>query len=226
MNNLPFIQLESQHSDEHKLVNACIIWLHGLGANGNDFVPVVPRMKLHPSIKARFVFPDAKMRAISHYGGQPVPAWYDFVIEGMERQVSTVDLMESKADIEALIHQQVLSGIPTDRIIVAGFSQGGALAYEVALNGSFQLGGLMAMSTYLPRKNAIHLNANNIDLPIHVFHGDRDNVVPLALGLESAEELEQKGFDIKVKRYAMEHTVCLEQLDHISAFLNEVLADQ
>lgn len=205
--------------------NASIIWLHGLGASGDDFVPVIPRIQLADHINMRFVFPHAPMRSIAYFGGETMPAWYDFSIEGVERTVDESHLKTMVSSIEALIEHELSLGIKSERIFIAGFSQGGALAYETVLKNNYQLAGLLAMSTYLPKAQTLSDTQLDVSFPMNVFHGTQDNVVPMSLGESSIKALQQKGFEPKVNTYQMAHTVCLEQLDDISQFLNSVLAD-
>lgn len=205
--------------------NASIIWLHGLGASGDDFVPVIPRIQLADHINMRFVFPHAPQRSIAYFGGETMPAWYDFSIEGVERTVDESHLKTMVSSIEALIEHELSLGIKSERIFIAGFSQGGALAYETVLKNNYQLAGLLAMSTYLPKAQTLSDTQLDVSFPMNVFHGTQDNVVPMSLGESSIKALQQKGFEPKVNTYQMAHTVCLEQLDDISQFLNSVLAD-
>ena len=205
--------------------NASIIWLHGLGASGDDFVPVIPRINLSDDINMRFVFPHAPIRSIAYFGGESMPAWYDFSIEGVARKVDETHLKTMVQSIEGLIEHELSLGINSERIFIAGFSQGGALAYETVLNNKYTLAGLLAMSTYLPKAQSLQTTPLALDFPMNIFHGTQDDVVPMSLGNSSIEALKQKGFDPKVNTYEMAHTVCLEQLDDISQVLNAVLAD-
>lgn len=203
--------------------NASIIWLHGLGASGDDFAPIVPQLKLDESIKARFIFPHAPLRPITFNGGMEMPAWYDFTIEGVNRIVNPEDLKQTREEILKLIQQELDLGIPANRIVLAGFSQGGAIAYDVAFNFNQPLAGLMTMSTYVADEKALDLGQQKSSLPIHIFHGINDQVVPLSLGDSAKHLLEEKGFEPEYSLYPMEHSVCLAQIRDITAFLNKVL---
>lgn len=209
---------------EAGMVNACIIWLHGLGASGDDFAPIVPQLKLDESIHARFIFPHAPQRAITFNGGVNMSAWYDFTIEGVERKVNSQHLLEVRQQIEQLIQQEVDRGIPSDRIVLAGFSQGGAIAYDVAFCCEKPLAGLMAMSTYVADFSVLEHAAQPTHFPVHIFHGTQDQVVPLSLGEKAKLALERKGWHPEYSLYAMDHSVCLAQVRDISRFLNKVLA--
>lgn len=221
MSYLPCIEIEPANT---KPANASIIWLHGLGASGDDFAPVAAQLKLDDTIAMRFIFPHAPMRAITHNGGMQMPAWYDFVINGLDRQINPEDLTQICGKISNLIQREIDRGVPSERIIIAGFSQGGAIAYQVAMSSEHKLAGLMAMSTYVPEENTIKQSHVDSDFPIHIFHGSEDSVVPELLGIKAKELLEQKGYQPEYSQYAMEHTVCISQIRDIAAFINKCLA--
>jgi phospholipase/carboxylesterase len=218
---LPCIETEPA---EMKQANASIIWLHGLGASGDDFAPVSSQLKLDESIDMRFIFPHAPMRSITHNGGMKMPAWYDFVISGSDREVNTDHLSQITQQIADLIQREIDRGVASNRIIIAGFSQGGAIAYKVAMSFEHKLAGLMALSTYVPEENTIKQSQVHSDFPIHIFHGSEDQVVPELLGIKAKELLEEKGYQPEYSQYAMEHTVCLTQIRDIAAFINKCLA--
>jgi phospholipase/carboxylesterase len=197
--------------------------LHGLGASGDDFAPIAPQLKLDESIALRFIFPHAKMRAITHNNGMQMPAWYDFVIKGLDREINAHDLKESTQHIMDLVQREVDRGVPSQRIIIAGFSQGGAIAYQVAMSFKEPLAGLMAMSTYVPDTNTISQSVVSMGLPIHIFHGDQDKVVPEALGLSAKQLLEDNGYSPQYSQYAMDHSVCHSEIRDIAKFINDCL---
>jgi len=205
--------------------NASVIWLHGLGASGDDFSPIVPQLKLNESIRARFIFPRAPLRAMTFNGGVEMPAWYDFTINGMKREVDPKDLKQSRQQILALIEQEIERGVPSNRIVLAGFSQGGAIAYDVAFSVQQSIAGLMAMSTYVADEQSLDFSIQPANLPIHIYHGIHDQVVPLALGKDALAILERHGLKPEFSEYAMEHSVCLSQIRDITAFLNRVLGE-
>jgi phospholipase/carboxylesterase len=217
---LPSIEIEPVGSVP---ANASIIWLHGLGASGDDFAPIVPQLKLDDSIALRFIFPHAPMRAITHNGGMQMPAWYDFVINGVDREINSDNLMQTSDQIASLIQREIDRGVPSNRIIIAGFSQGGAIAYQVAMSTKHKLAGLMAMSTYVPDDNTVRTSEVNADFPIHIFHGSEDLVVPELLGIKAKALLEEKGFSPEYSQYAMEHTVSISQIRDIAGFMNKCL---
>ena len=221
MRLLPFEIIETQPEN----IDACVIWLHGLGASGHDFVPVVPELQLPASMAVRFVFPHAPAIAVTINGGMVMPAWYDILaMAGAERQLDTAQLMASVDAVAALIADQREQGIASERIVLAGFSQGGAVAYQLALSYPEPLAGLMTMSTYFPTSETLVPSSANAELPIHVFHGSRDPMVPESMGLDALAVLKTLGYAPEYKSYAMEHELCLEQIQDISRWLQSVLS--
>lgn len=221
MSLLPCEIVETQTEN----IDACVIWLHGLGASGHDFVPVVPALQLPASMAVRFVFPHAPAIAVTINGGMVMPAWYDILtMAGAKRQLDTAQFMGSVDAVAALIADQREQGIASERVVLAGFSQGGAVAYQLALTYAEPLAGLMTMSTYFPTSESLVPSSANAALPIHVFHGSRDPMVPESMGLDSVAALKTLGYTPEYKSYAMEHELCLEQIQDISQWLQRVLA--
>lgn len=221
MSLLPCEIVETQATD----IDACVIWLHGLGASGHDFVPVVPELQLPASMAVRFIFPHAPAIPVTINGGMVMPAWYDILtMTGDERRLDTAQLMASVDAVAALIADQREKGIASERIVLAGFSQGGAVAYQLALTYAEKLAGLMTMSTYFPTSETLVPSSANAALPIHVFHGSRDPMVPESMGLDSVAALKALGYAPEYKNYAMEHELCLAQIQDISQWLQRVLA--
>lgn len=221
MRLLPFEIIETQPEN----IDACVIWLHGLGASGHDFVPVVPELQLPASMAVRFVFPHAPAIAVTINGGMVMPAWYDILaMAGAERQLDTAQLMASVDAVAALIADQREQGIASERIVLAGFSQGGAVAYQLALSYPEPLAGLMTMSTYFPTSETLVPSPTNAALPVHVFHGSRDPMVPEGMGLDSVAALKALGYAPEYKSYAMAHELCLAQIQDISQWLQGVLS--
>ncbi len=221
MSLLPCEIVETQTEN----IDACVIWLHGLGASGHDFVPVVPALQLPASLAVRFVFPHAPAIAVTINGGMVMPAWYDILtMAGAERRLDTAQLMASVDAVAALIADQREQGIASERIVLAGFSQGGAVAYQLALTYAEPLAGLMTMSTYFPTSETLVPSSANAALPIHVFHGSRDPMVPESMGLDSVAALKALGYAPEYKSYDMEHELCLAQIQDISQWLQRVLA--
>jgi len=203
---------------------ASIIWLHGLGANGHDFEPIVPELRLPNSLPVRFIFPHSPSIPVSINGGMTMPAWYDILEMSIERKVDLTHLTESAMAVQALIDREIERGIDSSRIIVAGFSQGGAVAYQAALTYPKPLAGLLAMSTYFATKDSITLSEANKDISINIMHGSQDPVVVPTLGDDAASTLIALGYQPSYKQYPMEHAVCSEQVSDISTWIQSVLA--
>lgn len=203
--------------------DAVVIWLHGLGADGHDFAPIVPELHLPEELGIRFIFPHAPSQPVTVNNGYVMPAWFDIIAMGLDREVDTEQLLVSAEAISRYIDREVERGIDSRRIILAGFSQGGAVAYQVCLSHHRPLGGLIAMSTYLATIDTINLNEANSGLPIEVQHGLNDQVVPTAFGIRAAEFLKDRGYAVQVRSYPMEHAVCSEQIGHISEALQRFL---
>ena len=201
--------------------SASVIWLHGLGADGHDFVPIVPELKLPPSPGVRFVFPHAAMRAVTLNMGMRMRAWYDIRTLTAEGRVDEPGLRESIARVEALIAAERALGIAPARIVIAGFSQGAATALHAALRHPEPLAGVLALSSYLPLQAtlAAELSEANKPTPILMCHGQQDPVLPLALGLAACNWLRAAGYRVEWKEYPMQHQVCLAEIQDIAAWL-------
>ncbi len=200
---------------------ASVIWLHGLGADGRDFVPIVPELGLPPSPGIRFVFPHAPVRAVTLNMGMRMRAWYDIKTLTAEGRADEAGLGESVARLAGLIAAERESGIDTRRIVVAGFSQGGAVALHGALRHPEPLGGILALSCYLPLQAALAgaLSDANRHTPILMCHGQQDPVLPLALGLAACNWLRAAGYRVEWKEYPMQHQVCMPEIQDIAAWL-------
>ena len=204
---------------------AAVIWLHGLGADGHDFEPIVPELGLAATPAVRFVFPHAPMRAVTINGGAVMRAWYDIVSLGGVRREDDAGVRASQASVEALIARETSRGIPARRLVLAGFSQGGAIALQTGLRHAERLAGIMALSTYLPLASTLMVegSAANRDVPIFMAHGRHDGLIPIERATISREALRKAGYDVEWHDYAMEHAVCGEEIDHIAAWLRAVL---
>lgn len=211
---LKYLEIETQANPI-----ASVIWLHGLGASGHDFEPIVPELQL--PVGVRFIFPHAPNRTVTVNGGMVMPAWYDILSIEIERRIDTKQIMESSAAIGELIEQEITRGIPSEKIFIAGFSQGGAVAYEAALSYPKKLGGLIALSTYFATKNTIKLSAANTELPIFIGHGVADNVVAELLGQQAKEAITQLGYRPEYFTYPIPHSVCMEEITDISLWLQK-----
>lgn len=204
---------------------ASVIWLHGLGADGNDFVPVVPALNLPADVPVRFIFPHAPVRPVAVNGGMPMRAWFDVYSMGATRDANDDDLTASSEDISRLIEREEERGISSDRIFVFGFSQGGAVGYRAALRYPRKLGGLAALSCYrinADEPQSLGTEANK-SLAILVNHGEFDQVVTFALGREGYESLCAQGYQPQWQAYPMGHEVCMEQIENLSAWLQAQL---
>lgn len=205
--------------------DAAVIWLHGLGADGHDFVPVVPELGLPADAAVRFIFPHAPVRPVTINGGMPMRAWFDAL--GLTRGTGedAVGIAESTARIDALLDEQRQAGIASERLILAGFSQGGALTLHAGLRHPQRLGGLIALSTWLPLADSLAGEASvaNRQTPVLICHGSMDPMVPMNYGAESRDRLIAAGYDVRWHDYPMQHQVCMEEIEVIGAFLREVL---
>lgn len=205
--------------------DTAIIWLHGLGADGHDFEPMVPELQLERVLPARFVFPHAPVRPVTLNGGMAMRAWFDIVSLERDAAVDREGLEASRQTIEALIERENQRGIPTDRIVLAGFSQGGAAALYTGLRYPDRLAGLIGLSTYLPLADELEQEGSvmNRGLPIFMAHGAQDPVLPPQLGEASYRRLEERGHPVKWRTYPMPHAVCPQELAHIRAWLLNLL---
>jgi phospholipase/carboxylesterase len=198
---------------------AAIIWLHGLGADGHDFEPIIPELGLPPELAIRFLFPHAPAIPVTINGGYVMPAWYDIQAMELERKVDVAQLEASAHAIGKLIEREMARGIPSERIVIAGFSQGGAVAYQVALTYPKPLAGLLALSTYLATADTLQPNAANARLPIHVFHGRQDTIVPDVLAHKACQWLRANGYQPAYSEYPLGHNVFPEEIAEIGRCL-------
>jgi phospholipase/carboxylesterase len=206
---------------------AAVVWLHGLGADGFDFVPIVPELRLPPGLAVRFVFPHAQPRPVTINNGFVMRAWYDILGLGPGRPEDESGIRVSERAVVAYIEEEIAAGIAPSRIVVAGFSQGGAIALQVGLRYPQRLAGIMALSTYLPLREALATEASptNKDVPILMCHGLRDGIVPAELGRTSRDFLQKQGYSVEWQSYPMEHQVCMEEVLDISRWLQKVLGN-
>ena len=207
---------------------AAVIWMHGLGADGNDFAPIVPELALGSLPAVRFIFPHAPMQPVTLNNGQVMRAWYDVSfgdLEGRSRQADEKGVRASQAAIGKLIARENKRGIASRQIVVAGFSQGGAIALETGLRYPERLAGIMALSTYLPlaAKLEAEASAQNKDVPIFFAHGSHDPVIPLPMAVASRDKLRELGYNVDWHEYPMQHSVCMEEVADISAWLRSTL---
>jgi len=203
--------------------NASVIWLHGLGADGHDFEPIIPELNLPPEMAIRFIFPNAPSIPVTINNGYVMPAWYDVLAMSIEREVDEVQLKASATAISAFIDREISRGIKSERIILAGFSQGGAVAYQTALTYPKPLAGLLGLSTYFATKDSIVPAESNKNIPIQIYHGSEDDVVPEILGQQSYAKFQSMGYAVNYATFPIEHSVCLEEIDEISKWFQAIL---
>ena len=224
--NSPIESIEIQTGIDPKYT---VIWLHGLGADGNDFAPVVPQLGLDTESSVRFIFPHAPMRPITVNGGMVMRGWYDITdLPVSERLNSSEDLeglIESQHMVEELIKQENRRGVVTKNIVLAGFSQGGAVALYSGLRLPLSLSGIIALSTYLPDASTLVSERclENANTPIFYGHGSADPLIPLSSALSSRDLLKQLGYHIEWHTYQMPHSVHPLEIQHIGKFLNRLL---
>ena len=206
--------------------SGAVLWLHGLGADGHDFEPIVPELRLPESLALRFVFPHAPVRPVTINGGMAMRAWYDIVSLDREGPVDEAGIEESTVTLEALIAREEQRGIDSGRIVVAGFSQGGAVAINAALRSEKKLAGLLALSTWLALPGALDAGSPDTSLPVFFAHGQFDPMVPMPYGRLSADRLSGAGFAVEWHEYPMAHGVCPQEIDDIRHWLTSVFATQ
>ncbi|MEO0442350.1 MAG: dienelactone hydrolase family protein [Pseudomonadota bacterium] len=211
--------LKTLEIETHPKPTASVIWLHGLGASGHDFEPMVPELRIPSTMALRFVFPHAPKRVITINGGLLMPAWYDILTHDIDRKVDTKQLRTSASDISQLVEREIDRGIASERIIIAGFSQGGAVGYELALNYPKPLAGLIALSTYFATKDTVEYHSANKKLPIFIGHGQFDAIVPETLGTQANALLTEKGYKTDYHSYPMDHSVCIQEIADISRWI-------
>lgn len=217
---LPRIELESAPNP-----TAAVIWLHGLGADGNDFAAIVPELDLSGCPPIRFVFPHAPSMPVTINGGYVMPAWYDILGVNLVSQQDAAGIQKSELAIQALIANEVARGIPHERIVLAGFSQGCAMVLHTGLRLPHRLAGIMALSGYLPLADrfSTERNAANAQTPVFMAHGTADPVVVVQRGEESRNALAALGHPVQWHTYPMQHSVHPREIADISVFLTQVL---
>lgn len=219
---LPAIELETGIRPTH-----AILWMHGLGADGNDFVPIVDELTLPRDLHIRFIFPHAPMRPVSINGGLMMRAWHDYDLSSSNSafRENMASLRDSQTAIEVLIGREKRRGIAPRNIILAGFSQGGALALQTGLRYPEKLAGIMALSCYLPASQTLAAEAHQANSTTSIFmaHGSLDNIIPMALAVASRRQLHESGYAVTWHEYPMAHSVCKEEIADIGDWLKRVL---
>ena len=218
MSCLPCVENEPKQP-----ADSAVIWLHGLGADGHDFASLVPQLDFPKKMSTRFIFPHAPSMPVTINGGYVMPAWYDILEMTIDRKVDVMQLEKSAAEVVKLIAREKERGVTSDRIVLAGFSQGGAVVYQAALSHPEPLGGLLVLSSYFATQETLQAHSANQQLPILIQHGTQDNVVPEALGQRAFQLLRERGYRVDYQKYPMAHTLCVPQLDDINRWFGRVL---
>lgn len=203
-----------------------VIWLHGLGADGHDFEPIVAELNFTNKNKTRFIFPHAPTMPVTVNGGMVMPAWYDIVAPRIDAQQDEKGIRHSAEQINQLIDAEIDRGIDSNNIVLAGFSQGGAIALHTGLRYSKSLAGIMALSTYLPLDTYISSEASKENKGVNIFyaHGKQDQVIPITLAEMSKKFLDKLGYTVEWHAYQMEHSVIPQEIDDISHWLDKKLS--
>lgn len=220
MDFLTVVEIETDDSPAY-----AIIWLHGLGADGNDFVPIVNELELPSGASVRFIFPHAPERPVTINNGYVMRAWYDIYHADFNDHQDKSGIQGSQKTVDALIEKEMRRGIPSNRIVLAGFSQGGAMALQAGLRQSNPLAGIIALSCYLPLAESLAAEASsaNAATPIFMAHGNYDPVVPMILAMKSKEKLLASGYSLEWHEYPMAHTVCGQEIADISRWLRRIM---
>ena len=221
MTALPCIEIETAPNP-----SASVIWLHGLGADGNDFVPIIPQLQLSECPAIRFVFPSAPSMAVTVNGGYVMPAWYDITGRDSNDREDVSGIHKSATAISELIEREAIRGVPYGKVVLAGFSQGCAMSLQVGLRFPHALAGIMALSGYLPLAKSLPLERSeaNSKTPIFMAHGVWDAVITLERAEASSDTLEKLGYQVDWNSYPMEHSLHPDELVDISRFLTMVLS--
>ncbi len=219
--SLPYIDVNPE-SD----VKAVVIWLHGLGDTGHGFAPIVPELRIPAELGVRFVFPHAPIQAVTINNGMEMNAWYDIKSMDLAGRADEAGVIDSAAKVAALIDDEIVKGTPSDKIVLAGFSQGGVIALHLSTRIGHKLAGVMALSTYMctPEKLSAAKQAANLQTPFLMAHGRMDDVVPMFAGEQAKQTLTDCGYNVQWHDYPMQHNVCGEEVAEISSWLQKVLA--
>ena len=221
MEYLPCIEKLTQPQSP---VAASVIWLHGLGADGNDFAPLVPELRLPENLSVRFIFPHAPRLPVTINGGYVMPAWYDILEMNLDRQVDEKQLVASADAVKRLIDREIERGVASENIILVGFSQGGAVVYHAGLTSEKPLAGLLILSSYFATSASANIHPANKNTPILIQHGSADPVVPEVLGQRAYQFLQEQNCNVQYESYPMEHTVCFPQIAAMSRWMTSLLA--
>ena len=215
---LPAVEIETAASP-----GAAVIWMHGLGADGHDFEPIVPALGLPPSLTVRFVFPHAPRRPVTINAGMVMRAWYDVALGPEEDEAG---IRAAQRRVEALVEREGRRGIPAERVVLAGFSQGGVMALQTGLRYPERMAGILALSCYLPLPGTLAGEAApaNRDVPLFLAHGLHDDLVPLTRGRQARDRLRGLGYPVEWHEYPMPHAVCAEEIEVVGVWLRGLLS--
>ena len=204
-----------------------VIWLHGLGADGHDFEGIAQQLHLNAEANIHFIFPNAPIQPVTINGGMEMRAWYDILEMSLERKVDIAGIYQSATLLEQLIKQEMDKGISSEHILLAGFSQGGVIALHVGLNFPYKLAGIVALSTYFPTLDTLKTEPSiaNHSIPIFMAHGILDSVVDVESGKAVFNTLNSLEYNIEWHDYLMSHSVCIEEIGHISTFINNIFSN-
>ncbi|MCF2949158.1 alpha/beta hydrolase [Paraglaciecola aquimarina] len=219
--DLPYVEVNPTTT-----AKATVIWLHGLGDSGNGFAPIVPELKMPEELAVRFIFPHAPVRPVTINNGMEMRAWYDIKSMDFSSRADRTGVNESADLVEALIEKEIAQGIPADKIILAGFSQGGVIALHLGTRYPHKLAGIMSLSSYMcePETLTAEAHSANKDTSIFVAHGQHDDVVPMFMGNAAFKTLESNGYPASWREYPMQHNVCVPELNDISTWLQTQLS--
>jgi len=219
-------RLPSIISNPNTPVRCSVIWLHGLGASGNDFAPIVPELGIQDELGIRFVFPHAPNMPVTINNGMVMPAWYDITEMDLMKRADSTGIVQSTAIITDMINDEIAMGIDPSKIVIAGFSQGGVIAIDAGIRFPATLAGIMALSTYIPMQDTLPTAAQsgNADIPIFYGHGDYDPVIPIEQAESSRRFLEQSGYSVEWNCYPMEHSVNPKEIGDIKNWLLSVFS--
>lgn len=217
---LPFVEVNPKNTPK-----AAVIWLHGLGDSGNGFAPIVPELKLPEELAIRFIFPHAPVRPVTINNGMEMRAWYDITSLDFNNRADSQGVEESSELVKQLIEQEIANGIPANKIVLAGFSQGGVIALHLGTRYEKTLAGIMSLSSYMsePEKLSDEAEQANRSTSIFIAHGQYDDVVPVFMGNAAFKVLESNHYPVTWQEYPMQHNVCPQELDDISSWLQQRL---
>ncbi len=207
-------------------VRSSVIWMHGLGADAHDFESIVPELRLPVELGVRFVFPNAPIRPVTINNGMRMRAWYDVLSLDLPRQEDPEGVLASERAIGALLEREKQRGVAAGRIVLAGFSQGGAMALQTGLRYPERLAGILALSCYIPLASRLNTERQpaNYATPVFMAHGDYDAVIPMRYGRQGADTLEELGYPVEWHDYGMGHEVCWQEIRDLAEWLQRVLA--